>query len=163
GKFVLSCGTGRECLGMKKGKTALAALATAVLAACGQQPLKPGDSHLREQPSVAGTIPQPVQITPMLPQPKPAARPETYSVVVSNVRLNVDIHPDIVGTVTLNAIDQTLPQLLTRIARQVDMRYEIDGQNLVVMRDTPFLRVYRVDYVNMARDSRSVATVSTQV
>jgi len=161
---------------MKKGKTALAALATAVLAACGQQPLKPGDSHLREQPSVAGTIPQPVQITPMLPQPKPSARAETYSVVVSNVRvqellfalardarLNVDIHPDIVGTVTLNAIDQTLPQLLTRIARQVDMRYEIDGQNLVVMRDTPFLRVYRVDYVNMARDSRSIATMSTQV
>jgi general secretion pathway protein D len=65
--------------------------------------------------------------------------------------------------VTLNAIDQTLPQLLTRIARQVDMRYEIDGQNLVVMRDTPFLRVYRVDYVNLARDARSVATLSTQV
>ncbi|HEU5178154.1 MAG TPA: type II and III secretion system protein, partial [Burkholderiales bacterium] len=161
---------------MNKGKTALAALAAAVLAGCGQAPLKPGDSHLREQPSVAGTIPPPVQITPVLPQPKPAARPETYSVVVSNVRvqellfalardarLNVDIHPDISGTVTLNAIDQTLPQLLTRIARQVDMRYEIDGQNLVVMRDTPFLRVYRVDYVNMARDSRSIATVSTQV
>jgi len=161
---------------MNKGKTALAALAAAVLAGCGQTPLKPGDSHLREQPSVAGTIPPPVQITPVLPQPRPAARPETYSVVVSNVRvqellfalardarLNVDIHPDITGTVTLNAIDQTLPQLLTRIARQVDMRYEIDGQNLVVMRDTPFLRVYRVDYVNMARDSRSIATVSTQV
>ena len=161
---------------MNKGKTALAALATAVLAGCGQQPLKPSDSHLREQPGVAGTIPQPVQITPMLPEPKPSARAETYSVVVSNVRvqellfalardarLNVDIHPDIVGTVTLNAIDQTLPQLLTRIARQVDMRYEIDGQNLVVMRDTPFLRVYRVDYVNMARDSRSIATMSTQV
>ncbi|HEX6154640.1 MAG TPA: pilus (MSHA type) biogenesis protein MshL [Burkholderiales bacterium] len=147
-----------------------------MLAGCGQVPLKPGDSHLREQPSIAGTIPPPVQITPVLPQPRPAARPETYSVVVSNVRvqellfalardarLNVDIHPDITGTVTLNAIDQTLPQLLTRIARQVDMRYEIDGQNLVVMRDTPFLRVYRVDYVNMARDSRSIATVSTQV
>ena len=98
--------------------------------------------------------------------PKAATRPETYSVVVNNVRvqellfalardarLNVDIHPDITGTVTLNAIDQTLPQLLTRIARQVDMRYEMDGQNLAVMRDTPFLRIYRVDYVNMARDA----------
>ena len=55
-----------------------------------------------------GTIPPPVQIAPVLPQPKPAARPETYSVVVNNVRvqellfalardarLNVDIHPDI--------------------------------------------------------------------
>ncbi|HEU4440610.1 MAG TPA: pilus (MSHA type) biogenesis protein MshL [Burkholderiales bacterium] len=147
-----------------------------MLAGCGQQPLKPGDSHLSEQPPLAGSIPPPVQITPMLPQPKPAVRPETYSVVVNNVRvqellfalardarLNVDVHPDLTGTVTLNAIDQTLPQLLTRIARQVDMRYEIDGPNLVVMRDTPFLRVYRVDYVNMARDSRSVATVSTQV
>jgi MSHA biogenesis protein MshL len=161
---------------MSTTKTALAAFAAAVLAGCGQQPLKPGDSHIREQPPVAGTIPPPVQITPMLPQPKPSVRPETYSVVVNNVRvqellfalardarLNVDIHPDMTGTVTLNAIDQTLPQLLTRIARQVDMRYEIDGSNLVVMRDTPFLRVYRIDYVNMTRDSRSIATVSTQV
>ena len=161
---------------MNTRKTALAAIAVAVLAGCGQQPLKPGDSHLSEQPPLAGSIPPPVQITPMLPQPKPAVRPETYSVVVNNVRvqellfalardarLNVDIHPDLTGTVTLNAIDQTLPQLLTRIARQVDMRYEIDGPNLVVMRDTPFLRVYRIDYVNMARDSRSIATVSTQV
>src|SRR6185503_5304765 len=126
--------------------------------------------------SVEGSIPPPVQVTPVLPQPKPVARPETYSVVVNNVRvqellfalardakLNVDIHSDIAGTVTLNAIDQTLPQLLTRIARQVDMRYEIDGQNLVVMRDSPYLRVYRVDYVNMSRDARSVQTVSTQV
>ena len=161
---------------MKQGKRAFAVVAVAVLAGCGQQPLKPGDSHLREQPATTGSIPPPVQITPVLPQPKPSARAETYSVVVNNVRvqellfalardarLNVDIHPDITGTVTLNAIDQTLQQLLTRIARQVDMRWEIDGQNLVVMRDTPFLRVYRVDYVNMARDSRSIATVSTQV
>ena len=98
---------------------------------------------MSEAPAAEGQIPPPVQITPMLPQPKPSARLETYSVVVNNVRvqdllfalardarLNVDIHPDITGTVTLNAIDQTLPQLLTRIARQVDMRYEIDGQNL---------------------------------
>ena len=167
---------GRTFLGMSTTKTALAAVTVAVLAGCGQQPLKPGDSHIREQAAVEGTIPPPVQVTPLLPQPKPSVRPETYSVVVNNVRvqellfalardarLNVDIHPDMTGTVTLNAIDQTLPQLLTRISRQVDMRYEIDGANLVVMRDTPFLRVYRIDYVNMTRDSRSIATVSTQV
>ena len=155
---------------------ALAAVA-ALLAGCGQQPVKPAETHIRaDEPRAAGTIPPPVQITPVLPQPKPTARPETYSVVVNNVRvqellfalardarLNVDIHNDITGTVTLNAIDQTLPQLLTRIARQVDMRWEIESQNLVVMRDTPFLRVYRIDYVNLARDARSVANVSTSV
>jgi general secretion pathway protein D len=31
------------------------------------------------------------------------------------------------------------------------------------MRDTPFLRIYRVDYVNLSRDARSVANLSTQV
>jgi MSHA biogenesis protein MshL len=161
---------------MRTGKAAAMA-ALVVLAGCGQTPIKPAPAHIRaDEARVEGAIPPPVQVSPVLPQPKPAVRPETYSVVVNNVRvqellfalardarLNVDIHPDITGTVTLNAIDQTLPQLLTRIARQVDMRYEIDGQNLVVMRDTPFLRVYRVDYVNLARDARSVATVSTQV
>jgi MSHA biogenesis protein MshL len=162
---------------MDMGKaTALVAIAAA-LAGCSQTPIQPAPTHIRsDEPRAEGTIPPPVQITPVLPQPKPAARPETYSVVVNNVRvqellfalardarLNVDIHSDITGAVTLNAIDQTLPQLLTRIARQVDMRYEIDGQNLIVMRDTPFLRVYRIDYVNLARDSRSVATVATQV
>jgi MSHA biogenesis protein MshL len=162
---------------MKTG-TAAALAAIAVFAAgCGQKPIKPAPTHIRaDEPRVEGTIPPPVQVVPVLPQPKPTARPETYSVVVNNVRvqellfalardarLNVDIHSDISGSVTLNAIDQTLPQLLTRISRQVDLRYEIDGQNLVVMRDTPFLRVYRVDYVNLTRDARSVATVSTQV
>jgi MSHA biogenesis protein MshL len=159
------------------GKAAAAAAIVLLTAACGQTPIKPAPQHIRaDEARVEGTIPPPVQVTPVLPQPKPAARPETYSVVVNNVRvqellfalardarLNVDIHPDITGTVTINAIDQTLPQLLTRISRQVDMRYEIDGQNLVVMRDTPYLRVYRVDYVNLARDARSIASVSTQV
>jgi general secretion pathway protein D len=148
-----------------------------VLTGCGQAPIKPAPTHIRaDEPRIEGTIPPPVQLSPVVPPPKPTARPETYSVVVNNVRvqellfalardarLNVDIHNDITGTVTLNAIDQTLPQLLTRISRQVDLRWEIDGQNLVVMRDTPFLRVYRIDYVNLVRDTRAVSNVSTQV
>jgi len=163
---------------MNRGNAAVAAaLIAATLAGCGQKPIKPGALHIRaDEERVEGAIPPPVRIVPVLPEPKAVTRPETYSVVVNNVRaqellfalardarLNVDIHPDITGNVTLNAIDQTLPQLLTRIARQIDMRWEIDGQNLVVMRDTPFLRIYRVDYVNLARDARSVANLSTQV
>jgi MSHA biogenesis protein MshL len=157
---------------------ALASVAlTLTISGCGQTPIKPSPTHIRaDEPRAEGTIPPPVQLTPVLPQPKPSARPETYSVVVNNVRvqellfalardarLNVDIHSDITGSVTLNAIDQTLPQLLQRIARQIDMRWEIEGENLIVMRDTPYLRMYRVDYVNLARDARSVQNLSTQV
>jgi general secretion pathway protein D len=111
-----------------------------------------------------------------LPKPKPAPRAETYSVVVNNVRvqellfalardakLNVDIHPGISGAVTLNAIDQTLPQILTRIAKQVDMRYELDGPNLVVMPDSPYLRIYKIDYVNMERNMTGTVSVSGQI
>ncbi|MEO8144410.1 MAG: secretin N-terminal domain-containing protein [Betaproteobacteria bacterium] len=149
----------------------------AALAGCGQAPLKPSPVHVRaDEPRPEGSIPAPVQVAPALPPPSPTARPETYSVVVNNVRvqdllfalardakLNVDIHPGVTGSVTLNAIDQTLPQLLGRISKQVDMRYEMDGQTLSVMRDTPYLRVYRIDYVNLARDATSQANLSTNV
>ena len=115
-------------------------------------------------------------MVPLLPPPKPVPHSETYSVVVHNVgvqdllfalardaRFNVDVHPGVSGSVTLNAVEQTLPQILGRLAKQVDMRYEFDGQTLTVMRDTPFLRIYRVDYVNLQRDARSVANLATQV
>jgi general secretion pathway protein D len=146
-------------------------------AACATQTMKPSPGHVQAQaPAPAGDIPEPVRIAPILPKPRPTTRPETYSVVVNNVKvqellfalardakLNVDIHSGITGSVTLNAIDQTLPQLLSRIAKQVDMRYELDGPNLAVMPDTPYLRVYKIDYVNMQRDTESKVGTSTQV
>jgi general secretion pathway protein D len=147
-----------------------------LLAGCAQTPVKPAATHLRAPPpSAEGQIPPPVQVAPLLPKPRPAGRVETYSVVVNNVRvqdllfalardarINVDIHSDIGGTVTLNAIDQTLQQLLARIARQVDMRYELEGQTLSVMRDTPFLRSYKIDYLSAARNVKMSSLASTQ-
>jgi general secretion pathway protein D len=156
-------------------RAAIVVLLPALLAGCGQAPIKPAATHLRAEPQPEGAIPPPVQITPILPKPKPGIRPETYSVVVSNVRvqellfalardarLQIDIDPNLGGTVTLNAIDQTLPQLLSRISRQIDMRYELDGQTLVVMRDTPFLRPYKIDYLSAARNVKMQSTASTQ-
>ncbi|HEY2337098.1 MAG TPA: type II and III secretion system protein [Burkholderiales bacterium] len=148
-----------------------------LLAGCGQTPAKPAATHLQAETArpAEGQIPPPVQLAPILPKPKPAVRQETYSVVVNNVRvhdllfalardakLNVDIGPDIAGTVTLNAIDQTLPQLLARIARQVEMRYELDGQTLSVMRDTPYLRAYKIDYLSAVRNVKMSSLASTQ-
>jgi len=161
---------------MTLGRLGAAALLAAFAAGCGHAPPKPAATHIRAPETRAeGDIPPPVQVSPILPKPKPALRPETYSVVVNNVRvqellfalardarLNVDINPDVTGTVTLNAIDQTLPQLLSRIARQVDMRYEIQNDNLVVMRDSPYLRTYKVDYLSASRDVKMQSTASTQ-
>jgi MSHA biogenesis protein MshL len=152
------------------------ALFALLIAACGQAPIKPAATHLRpDETPIEGAIPPPAQRVPSLPKPAPTARPETYSVLVHNVpvqdvlfalarnaRLNIDIEPDVSGTVTLNAVEQTLPQLLARIARQVDMRYESIGDALLVMRDTPLLRAYRVDYVSAERRVEMNSNLSTQ-
>jgi MSHA biogenesis protein MshL len=146
------------------------------VAACGTRPIVPTGGHIQQETERGGTIPPPVNQVILPPPPKPHPKAERYTVVVNNVKVqqllfalardakvNVDIHPGIEGNVTLNAIDQTLPQILSRISRQVDMRYEIDGNSLIVVPDTPFLRNYKVDYVNMARDASSEVAVSTQI
>jgi general secretion pathway protein D len=148
-----------------------------MLGACAHAPIQQSVTHLKaEAPPPSGTVPAPIQISSILPKPKPSSRPETYSVVVNGVkvqellfalardaRLNIDVHAGIMGAVTLNAIDQTLPQLLTRISKQVDMRWELDGPNLIVMPDSPYLHTYRIDYVNMERTSTGTVGVSSQI
>lgn len=141
-------------------------------------PFEPSSGHLNadESPPMDSSIPDLVEQVPVLPEPTPTAPVERYTVVVNEVpvkellfalardaKVNVDIHPEIGGVVTINAVEQTLPQILKRIARQVDMRYEYDGDNLFISQDTPFLRTYKVDYVNLSRDTSSSSTVSTQI
>ncbi len=148
-----------------------------ILIGCAVPTMPISRGHIDSAPAKpTGTIPAPVQVPVVPPRPQPAVKVETYSVVVNSVRvhellfalardakLNIDIHPGITGAVTLNAIDQTLPQLLNRISKQIDMRYELDGPNLLVMPDTPFLRVYKINYVNMVRDASGDVSVSAEI
>jgi MSHA biogenesis protein MshL len=142
-----------------------------MLSSCGTKPIKPSAQHFQQsdvQPGTESSIPEPIRDSVVLPPPKPADKVATYSVVVTNVpaqdilfalardaKINLDIQSGIQGTVTINAINQTLPQILTRIANQVDMRYEINNGTLTVMPDNPYLHSYKIDYVNMARDSEA--------
>jgi MSHA biogenesis protein MshL len=151
----------------------------AMLSSCGTKPIKPADQHFQRPVSLTETAsnpPQPITDSVVLPPPKPASKVATYSVVVTNVpaqeilfalardaKINLDIQSGIQGTVTINAINQTLPQILTRIAKQVDMRYEIDNGTLTVMPDTPYLHSYKIDYVNMTRESDGAMSNTTQV
>lgn len=124
----------------------------------------------------AASIPEPVKSHAFVPPPVPKPKQQTYSVVVNEVpvkeilfalaresKLNVDIHPSIQGRVTLNAVDQTLPAILERLARQVDLTYKMDGNVLVIAPDQPVLRTYKVDYVNMARDTASSIGAAAEI
>jgi general secretion pathway protein D len=153
-----------------------AVLAGFVLWGCGARPIAQHDSHIVAPPPPPASIPQPVGAVPLPPPPEARESEVRYSVVVANqpvrevllamareTRVNFDIHPGIEGRINLNAIDQTLKQILTRIARQVDVRWESDGQTITVMPDTPYLRTYKVDYVNMSRDVTGTIGVQSQV
>ena len=154
------------------------ALALAI-AGCGTRPLAKSEGHLVTEPPPSVTvaaIPEVVRNVPLPPPPVARESEIKYSVVVANqpvrevlmamareTKVNFDVHPGIEGTVNLNAIDQTLKQILTRMSKQVDMRWETDGSTIIVMPDTPYLRNYRVDYVNMSRDVNETSGVATQV
>jgi len=157
-------------------------LMTLMLSACVQTPQRPANGHLdkTELPAngshLSQEIPKPVTQVPVVPEPTPAIAQETYSVVVTDVpldellftlardsKINIDVHPGLSGQVTLNAIDQSLLQILDRIAAQVPIRYRFEDELLVIEPDQPYLRSYYIDYVNLTRSSNTSNSISTQI
>ena len=157
-----------------------------MLTACAHQStIQPSNGHIdgktttaqaNNQASAAAPIPKLVKSNPLLPPPKATTKAQTYSVVVNEVpvkeilfalaresKLNIDIHPSIQGRATLNAVDQTLPAILERLARQVDLTYKMEGNTLFIAPDSPVLRTYKVDYVNMTRDTTGKIGVNGQI
>nr|WP_314898719.1 secretin N-terminal domain-containing protein [uncultured Deefgea sp.] len=127
-----------------------------------------------EAPVVA--IPPLARPIPTLAKPIASPKLETYSVVVSQLdvhdllfalardaRINVDVSPGVTGVVTLNAINQTLPQILDRIARQVDLRWSMENGVLNITPDSPVVRIYHVDYFNLSRNMKSTLNILNSV
>ena len=120
--------------------------------------------------------PAPVKAAPALAPPRPSAPVPTYTVVVNDVpvkdllfsiardtQYNIDLHPGIAGRVSLNAVQEPLPAILERIARQADLRYEMNGRTVSIMPDTPYLKTYKMNYVNLSRNTASSIGVASQI
>jgi MSHA biogenesis protein MshL len=162
------------------------------LSACAHEPkMPPSKGHIdgqntasnqslantaTDKPAIIGSIPKPVTNSTYLPPPKPKAKEQVYSIVVYDTpvkevlfaiardsKLNVDIHPSIQGRVTLNAVDQTLPAILERLSKQVDLTYKVQGNVLTIAPDSPVLRTYQINYVNMKRTTKGLDSVSNEI
>ena len=164
-------------------------LMTLAITACSHQSkVKPSAGHIdgnanfppatqnTAQNTTVAPIPKLVRSAPQLPPPQATSKAQTYSVVVNEVpvkeilfalaresKINVDIHPSIQGRATLNAVDQTLPAILERLAKQVDLTYKMDGNVLYIAPDQPVLRIYKVDYVNMNRDTKGFIGAAAEI
>lgn len=159
--------------------TLLLVLLSVTMGGCAHLPkaMEPSSQHIAIPKSPPpGAIPPLAVTAPLPPAPKATKASERYSIVVNNVlaqeilfalardaKLNIEIHPGITGTVTMNLIDRTLPEILDAIARQVDMRYELNGSNLAIMPDTPFLKSYQIEYPNVVRDAKNGINMSTNI
>ncbi|UCF77170.1 MAG: pilus (MSHA type) biogenesis protein MshL [Betaproteobacteria bacterium] len=121
-------------------------------------------------------IPPPARVSTFVPPPKPKVKPQTYTVVVNEVpvkdlllalardtKQNIDIHPGITGLVSLNAVNETLPAILERVSKQVNMRYRVEGNTIIVSPDMAYVKTYRVGYVNMIRDTTSSIGVTGEI
>lgn len=157
---------------------------TLLLSACGAILPETNDTgrHLSLPPASqsanpADNIPSVVSPLPLVTAPQAQLEPELYTIVAQDVSvrellfsmsrdagINVDVNPGVTGLVTINAIDQSLPQILERISRQADIRWFFDeSNNLVVEPDSPFWHTYKVDYVNVSRAAQTQAAVSTSI
>lgn len=156
-----------------------------LLTACNFKPTPfiPSTGHVQNNPNplpvtdATLSIPEVVRKAPTLPAPNTEdLYLEKFNIVVNEIpvkeilgaiaykaKLNIDVDPTINGVVTLNVIEQNIKQILDRIARQVDIRYELSADNLYIYPDLPFFKTYSIDYVNLSRDVSSTSSVSTQI
>lgn len=164
-----------------------AALALGLASCAHESKIQPSKGHIDGQNEAASqtpqanstvdaSIPKPITKNVYLPAPKAKAKEPVYSIVVYDTpvkevlfaiardsKFNVDIHPSIKGNVTLNAVDQTLPAILERISKQVDLTYKIQNNVLTITPDQPVLRTYAVDYVNMTRDAKGYIGAASEI
>ncbi len=133
--------------------------------------------HLIVDEVVAPVLP--VDIDPPVPleaEPEERVPAPVYTVVVKAVPvvdllfslardagLELDMQAASDKRVTLNAVERPLREILSRVSEQVNLRFQLRGNNLIIQDDTQYWHNYRVDYVNITRSSEGEVGVATQI
>jgi len=155
----------------------VATVLSLVLGGCaGPQAVSLSPGHLPSVEPPAQEAPPTITEAPVVPKPAKAPPVQTYSVVVKDVPvvdllfslardagLDVDIQSTANKTVTINAVDRPLAEILSRVAEQAQLRYRMRGSNLIIQDDLPYWQNYLVDYVNISRSSVGEVGVATQI
>lgn len=151
---------------------------TALLALNGCTPvtIKSSEQHIQATVKPLGRSLAILKTAPLPRAPQSVKQADVFTVVVNDVpvkellfaiardaSVDIDIADNVVGVVTLNAIDSTFHQILARISRQADIRYRFDKGVFFIEKDAEYLKHYDVAYVNISRTSESTIAISTEV
>lgn len=138
--------------------------------------------HLNSRPPLETVVPSPAVIPDLVTDeainvnPAETVAIQRYSVsavqvpaaellfnLAKNAAMQLDLSASVSGRVTINAIDQPLEQILQRVAQQLDVLYEVDGDVITVKPDTPFWKSYEVDYVNVTKRIQDTTVMKMSV
>lgn len=140
--------------------------------------------HICLKPKVEGVVSNSAKIPSLTTSSVPKLPPlsenisknDVYSISAVNVPVadllfklakdsnkEIDIYSGIKGNVTINAINQPLEIILDRISDQVGFMSEIDGHTLKIKPDLPEWRNYKIDYVNIKKNSKETIDMKMTV
>lgn len=182
----LSVGAGTSG-GGRRGLLVMAAL-TLALGACeydrtGKLSKDDYDALLKRQPPPSATATRPAppipDLQPVLAAPAPVSPVEERLVSVSvtetvplkdllqelarKAGVDLELDPDIRGGVIFSARERPFREVIERIAELAGLRYTLKDGMLRVELDRMHYATYRLDALNMARESQSSVATSTDV
>ncbi len=136
-------------------------------------------SKAKVDDNVSGSASIPSLVTTQIPKLPPLgsrSRDESYSISAVNVPVaellfklakdagkEMDIYAGISGNVTINAINQPLQSILERMAEQVGFVFEINNQSMSIKPDFPEWKNYKIDYVNIVKNSKDTIDMKMSV
>ena len=89
-----------------------------------------------------------------------AAR-EFYLGLVEDTRVNIIVHPNVTGTITLNLKDVTVSDVLMIVKEVYGFNYKKKGRNYFIYPNSMQTRLFRINYLNLIRSGSSSIDVSS--
>ncbi|MDR2158265.1 MAG: secretin N-terminal domain-containing protein [Holosporaceae bacterium] len=77
--------------------------------------------------------------------------------------VNIFIVQDVEGGISFSAKNRPFLDILKDICSGAGLKYAIDGNSVKIEIDTPMLKIYNIQFLNIQRDAQSSVSVSTNI
>lgn len=76
---------------------------------------------------------------------------------------DIELDPGISGSIIFTAKNKPFDVVIERISKLAGLRYKFEDDFLRVERDTPFIKTYRIDYLNFSRTNEGSVSANVSV
>lgn len=120
--------------------------------------MMPLDSHSERTSNISGNIPViSISVNRLVP-----VRDILFD-LAERADFDLILDPSIEGSIIYTAKSKPFDQVIAEISDLAGLKYEFNGRNLRIEIDRPYMKRYRVPYLNMTRGFESSVTASVSV